>query len=326
MQSRKLNIVAKIPVRQSNWETDDEDSLSYKEYKRFLQEITLLPTVLGFKAFINHSKDDKPLEKDISLSITKTKKRSEPILILSFNVYEFEMKYGKSSHVYLSNYIVKKISILSSLTYATSITFLPGFVYCNSSKSGKTDFMIHSFEDSYIDSVDYKWPTYEILSFEKVLSWLNKYQISLDTTSKNKASRAINAVSYLINDSNLEHSKSHLFWAMLGIEALYASGSSNILTQIKEKVNIVLGEPKEFKNRLSKLYNFRSRLVHGDIDFSSRLGEDDWDDFEKEYYDQVSFATSILLASIKKLIAKDLTEFNFEIVLKENLNSNLVNS
>lgn len=111
---------------------------------------------------------------------------------------------------------------------------------------------------------------------------------------------------------------------MLGIEALLIEGNQSITDQFRQKSILILGEPKEFKKKLSKLYDYRSKLIHGRHDIFPRFYKDysyvmNENHVDKggtlEYFEQLNFATSILLALIRELIIakKDCFEFEFQL-------------
>jgi hypothetical protein len=99
---------------------------------------------------------------------------------------------------------------------------------------------------------------------------------------------------------------------MLGLETLYARGNQNISEQIRTKVMLVFGEPAEFKKKLGKLYEYRSRLVHGDTDIPAKFSRD-FQKFSPEYWNYLGFGSSILIASLRTLIHWDILAFQFDL-------------
>lgn len=209
------------------------------------------------------------------------------------------------------DHIVVKLVLIINLTYATKVDFLRGIIISNNDKYiGKTEIILSTLDYAYEHSIKIKWPKLSGLNLSDTIKWYNKNNIHLDSISKNKLHRAINAFSYQFSKL-LEKDTDILFWTMLGIETLLAEDANNITNQIKIKSSIILGEPKEYKKKLGKLYGYRSRFVHGDIDFPAKFGMD-IDNFEEEYWDYLHFASSILIALIRNLIAEDKNEFKFE--------------
>lgn len=218
-------------------------------------------------------------------------------------------------NVYLVNRYLTRLNMIANLSYSTNIDFLPGIVLSDTKEFfGKTNVIICSVMEAYEHSSKMNWPKIKNLSFHETIDWFHKYEIHPNFISKNRAHRAINAFSQLIGDLKSKDT-SVLFWVMLGIESLLADGSQGITKQINDKSILILGEPKEYKKKLNKLYDYRSRLVHGDLDIFPSFYTD-FESFEVEYNDFLSFAISILIALIRELISKRNDKFEFELKLK----------
>lgn len=215
---------------------------------------------------------------------------------------------------YHLNSLIQRLSLIIILSYQTSVDFLSGVIYSDMNEfAGRTDFICNNIGYSYRHADLVKWPTIKKISINETIGWFKKYSIHPNQISKNNLHRAINALTYIISDLK-EDTSSQLFWIVLGIEALLAEGNKDILNQIKVKSSLVLGQPQEYKKKLNKLYDYRSRLIHGDFDIFPKF-HSDYVAFSKEYYEYVEFATSILLALIKELIHKQDDSFKFELKL-----------
>ncbi|WP_162427666.1 HEPN domain-containing protein [Pontibacter pudoricolor] len=207
--------------------------------------------------------------------------------------------------------IISKLSLLISLTYATKVDFLEGVILSNDhSYLGKSEILLSTIDYAYEHALKVGWPKITTLELSKTLAWFKDNSLHTDGCSKNKLHRAINAFSYQFSALH-EHDTSILFWTVLGIEALLAEGNTNIMNQIKIKSSIILGQPLDYKKKLDKLYNYRSRFVHGEINFPPKFS-DDYDNFEIEYWDYLHFATSILISLIRYLISENKVEYRFE--------------
>lgn len=162
------------------------------------------------------------------------------------------------------------------------------------------------------------WPKIDQMEIIKVWDYIKNVTFILTKKSESKIESGLNAFSYLIED-NLESMQS-LFWAMSGIEALYAEGEIGIGYQIDVKAKVFLGEPKEYKNILKKLYNFRSKFIHGAMRIPIHdgwLSNDNQDEFDEEFYKMECLATRLLTATLQNIIKKDLRKFDFEFKLIE---------
>ncbi|MCW3082792.1 MAG: hypothetical protein JWP12_158 [Bacteroidetes bacterium] len=169
-------------------------------------------------------------------------------------------------------------------------------------------------------SLEKKWPVFEQLNIHKTWSWyLTKaFPKGIDEISSTNLSRAINAFTYLYQENISEQER--LFWTMVGIESLYVGGKEAIGEQVRKKAQIFLGEIKEFKKRLTKMYDYRSAFVHGSKDFPGYFhihdGLDTFDKFIEDSEDPVQVAKSLLLATLQKMAKYELDDLEFEYILK----------
>lgn len=308
----------------------------YPEYIRFLNNFNKISDTSLLQKQIDNYEPQYQQIKKITFAVIYSsrfkKKEDKRIKELSKKHHFFQVEYVEDylliditfinelreadeySNIIL-NFILSRFALLLNLTYATKIDLLPGAIYSNDNKFlGKTEIILSSLDFAYEEQLKTRWPKTYGLDLTQTLEWYSSNNLHTDFNSRNKLHRAINSFSYQFSRM-LEKDTSILFWTMLGIEALLAEGNTNIINQIKVKTSLILGEPTEFKKRLDKLYNYRSRFVHGDIDFPAKFSSD-YDNFESEYYNYLSFATSILLSLIRTLIIQNKSEFNFEYRLK----------
>jgi len=157
--------------------------------------------------------------------------------------------------------------------------------------------------------------------FKKTILWVENYQNQTDSVSDDKIGRALNAFSYMFNDRGGEGDDgTELFWIMVGLESLYAKGNKDIVTQVNSKSQFFLGQRKEFKKSFQDLYDYRSRLVHGELNFSHKfLLVDNTDKIFNHWmklYDNQNLAVAVLVASFQKLILSNRTSLDFEMKYK----------
>lgn len=230
-------------------------------------------------------------------------------LEISFTLKRFHQQIGEI----IINNILSRFSLIIHLAYNLKIDFLPGIIFnANNTKRliGKTEFIMNNLDLAYLHALNMKWPIIKQPTFEQTINWFQSNNFHPSNISQSKVQRAINAFSY--NFSNLyEKDTAQLFWTMIGIESLLAEGPNNIIAQIRSKTSLILGEPKEFKKKLNNLYDYRSRLVHGALDFPAKFSSD-YDNFESKYWDYSKFGVSILIALVKELIIANEQEFKFE--------------
>jgi hypothetical protein len=318
-------MITYIPIRGPEIsELDDE-------YERFLNDFRLFTETNDIKKLVDNETAYQTIE-FLKFTIIKSSKATDredkeikiitdkyPFLKTDYieEVLKIELSYEEGhreddNFASISlNFMLSKLALIVNLTYATKIDFLPGIIFSENNKYlGKTEIILSSLDYAYEHSLKIGWPQVTHLKLQDTVTWYNINNLHPDSNSKNKLHRAINSFSYQFSRL-LEKDTSILFWTMLGIEALLAEGSNNIIGQIKVKSSIILGEPVEYKRKLDKLYNYRSRFVHGDINFPAKFSSD-YENFEQEYWEYLHFSTSILIALIRNLIVNNKNAFQFE--------------
>jgi hypothetical protein len=277
-------------------ELDQSKKTLWDIYKRYRRD----ETILKFSATINF--DDKYYEEIESSDISSN---------------DFYLKYVLSD-----SFEKRYYDFLISLDIARMGAFHHGIglMFINKIFIKKlTDLRFPSTE-VLADALEKKWPVFESLDILKTWNWyLTKVSpAGIDELSTNHLSRAINAFSHLYSSDASEIE--NLFWSMVGIEALYVRGKEGIGEQVKRKAQVFLGEIKEFKNRLTKMYDYRSGFVHGDKDFPSFFhihdGLKSYDKYINEYSDALSISQALLIATIQKMAKLELCELNFKYVLE----------
>ena len=302
------------------------------EYQRLLREILLINQDKYFIKLLDFGQEHDVIEQ-ITFSLIPYSKEEEVLneeIVRLSEIYKFlrvdlvselleinlkfkEERYETSSGIVM-DFIIKKLSLILHLTFSTKIDFLDGLILSEKNIFlGKTELLLNNIDYAFEHSLKIKWPIIKSLSLNNTIKWFEDNNLKLEGNSGNKLHRAINAFSYVFSKI-FEKDTSNLFWTMLGIETLLAEGSNNIISQIKIKSTLILGEPQEYKKKLNKLYDYRSRFVHGDIDFPAKFSSD-YEMFESEYWDYLYFSTSILLALIRELIVQGKSEFKFEYIM-----------
>jgi hypothetical protein len=213
---------------------------------------------------------------------------------------------------------VINLLILSNIARPGGIKTREGLVFLDREKyeSFPSIFSIH--RESLDDIKTLKWPVYKSLDLLDVWQWIEGKKISFRSHSKTKVDRALNAFTYLFKDS-LENIVFDLFWSLIGIEALYCTSKDGISEQIYEKVQLVLGPVTESKKKVKSMYNFRSRLIHGDLNIPPNYFEyedEDEEKFQEELFDATILAVAILTVTLQELIVKNESELKFKYILE----------
>ena len=112
-----------------------------------------------------------------------------------------------------------------------------------------------------------------------------------------------------------------MLWSLVGIEALYTKGEAGLAEQVKHKSQAFLGRQDAYKKEIAKMYDFRSRFVHGDLDFPGYLTPYESEGAERRYQEGLKasndLATAVLVASIQELIRRDCKGLDFSYAVGE---------
>ncbi|MBU0906421.1 MAG: hypothetical protein KKF57_14600 [Firmicutes bacterium] len=204
------------------------------------------------------------------------------------------------------------LSNFGSLTVDEYVIFQDSSVYEIGGK--KLDYKI--FFEAKRSSMEWQYPTLYEIGIQDVWDWLIKRKDFLYGFSQTAVTRAlINLGEISFSDPNMK-----LFRAVMGIEGLYTKGKSNLLEQVREKTQILLGKQEQYKKLYSNMYDFRSKFIHGELNFPATVNidfsknvESHSEDLKKATY----FAILLLGASIQQLIIRDWHGIQFEYVVSD---------
>lgn len=111
-------------------------------------------------------------------------------------------------------------------------------------------------------------------------------------------------ISALFNALNREENETVLYLC-IAIENLFINGNNNISSQLQKRIGIVI--PQIDQKAIKKIYNLRSKLVHGERTLSILASYKELEnDPERDEAIQLLFA--VLIETIKKLINSNATE------------------
>lgn len=208
---------------------------------------------------------------------------------------------------------IKNLQLAVQIAMPGEIDFGKGGFYVSGRKANAIDDGITFFALFVNDASVVGWPTFERYEIVRVLDWLYRLPGFPEGEPMSRVGRAVTALSYLAFE---KESGLQAVWAIVGLEALYAKGTSGKAEQILSKSECLLGAPKTPKT-LKAIYDYRSRLLHGDKSVPLKhWGFIDWLDSRKnsffgESVDIITDATGILVASIQQLIKRDWQELTF---------------
>ncbi len=167
-----------------------------------------------------------------------------------------------------------------------------------------------------------KWPKLSSIGVLDAWNWLNSSNVIENGIGKNSVGRALAAFSQLTTESSSEDSTLNIIWALLGLEAIYTKGNLGLKEQLVLKTEVPLGKREENKKAFGQMYDFRSRLVHGDIDIPLRYtpydGASEFENFHSDLYESSDIAIATLIATFQKLIQNNWKELEFQYSISGN--------
>ncbi|MFN8475909.1 MAG: hypothetical protein U0822_27285 [Anaerolineae bacterium] len=223
--------------------------------------------------------------------------------------------------VHVFNKIVYDIFISANIARPGSIEYGKGVIVQDGQQRMHTDSMsVSPLRDAVRYSGVMGWPGITHVAVNDVWAWLMRQEGFVTGFGGGSVSRALNAFSHLF-DPFSDYQPIRLFWALVGIEALYTKGQGGLMEQVKEKSQVLLGSQQKHKKLISRMYDFRSRFVHGDLDFPGIYELWDADDRSMKYFDELVKATelaeAILVATFQELIRRNWIELHFFYEVRE---------
>jgi len=217
--------------------------------------------------------------------------------------------------------LIANICMIGSIDYCDSVVMLNNNY--DDSKLERID--VWSLQRAYELITKYNWPINNDLSFIDGWNWHEKHLSYFDGFSINKTNRALNALSRIFTfDQHAQDFSNELLWAMIGIEALLTDGKGGILEQVKLKLAILFNNSTpHIRKIINRMYNYRSRFVHGDIDFQSFGYSYDATECFIKYTDEqmevVNISIAILVCTLQYVIKNNWSGIKFESIVKNDI-------
>jgi hypothetical protein len=159
------------------------------------------------------------------------------------------------------------------------------------------------------------WPRLETVAIQDTWRWYVKRRDMLDGFDGTSMGRALCAFSRLFEHTTQDEPM-QLLWALVGLESLYGQGQSGLAQQLRDKAQAFLGKQVDFKKKVTDMYHFRSRFVHGDLDFPGLclLGDarDTVARFDGDLLDAIAVAVALLAATLQEVIRRDWDGLTFD--------------
>jgi hypothetical protein len=184
---------------------------------------------------------------------------------------------------------------------------------------GKTIYALHGQnphllrEHSLLKKSYDGWPPLCPLEIAKVWDWAQRQEGFSGGFGGGPLGRALNAYTLFFGYPAVDEIAA-LFWAMIGIESLYTRGKQAISKQLREKIWAFLGKQEGTTQIIWRMYDFRSKFVHGCCDFAGRDSDaEPPTESDDKLLEASSLAVAILAATLQKLAAKDWSDLDFPV-------------
>lgn len=190
-----------------------------------------------------------------------------------------------------------------------------GLVYVDGILYKQTEMLINDFKEVFIFTKKTKWPTLEHLEIRDVWEWITKNKGFLDGIGGSPIDRALTALTHLYGSGNSNEGMD-LFFTMIGLEALYCSSNNGVKEQLVEKAQVFLGTQNEYKKLFKGMYDYRSKFIHGGLNFPGKYyifdGSDEFDKYLRESYEVTLMAQSVLIATIQQLSKRQMSKLEYK--------------
>lgn len=265
-----------------------------------LQIIPILEDAISFEINVPNNYNNIEIKSEKLLSETEKVSIFESVIV---NLFKAE---------------IWKLLILSQIAKPGSIKLREGRIYINSRFYGGFPAFSSVHRESIDDILSLKWIKYYSLNISDIYKWFDENNFSFKRHSASSIERALNAFTHLFGgrSSGLIFD---LLWSLVGIESLYCSGKEGLSEQIFNKTQIYLGPMTDFKKRIKQMYDFRSRLVHGDMNippYYYNNTDSEHDLYSDKLYDSSVLAVSILTITLQKMIVENKNKLIFKTIVE----------
>jgi len=160
-----------------------------------------------------------------------------------------------------------------------------------------------------------QWPLIHSLDIWQTWEWVNNFPSFFRNLSKCKIGRALNAYTQLFHTSfSIETTVSDFFWSMIALEAIYTDSHTGVNQALFDKIFLVLGKPTNFHKQIKEIYNYRSRLLHGQLEIPGKFSYDNDDediDRHLKLVDSEDSSVCLIVATLQYLVMNNIKEIEF---------------
>jgi hypothetical protein len=258
-----------------------------------------------------------PDDKYLSISATVSLKKAARVRLTptvsdgeEHGLYELLARDAFVKQVY-DLLVLTNISRIGSIEIDRSILLRSGEVYCFDPLPVIDAWAL---QRAAVLAESIGWPKLCELSIAEAWRWFTTREGFREGLGGGPTGRAFNAVSRILEPTDSDEAMK-LVWALIGIEAVYVKGKVSIMEQVREKVQAFLGKQETYKKKIVEMYDFRSRFIHGDLDFPGLFvfadGHPAAERYHSDQFESVNMAVAILVATIQELILRDWSGIDF---------------
>lgn len=199
---------------------------------------------------------------------------------------------------------VRNLLLLANVAYPGAISLESGFALLNDTVISRPEGLYtEDFHMAVEAASTANWPHFHKLTIADGWKWLSKSGCIEDGIGVGRLGRAWAALTHISKRSLQQDDSLDLVWILLGLEALYTKGNIGVKDQLVTKTQVLLGERRTHIKAFGAMYDFRSRLLHGDIDiplrFSPWNATDDFSKYDKDLHSSTALSLAVLIATLQ---------------------------
>lgn len=219
---------------------------------------------------------------------------------------------------------INSFLLLCNILRPGSLSADSGYAFTRKQQCGRTAAFFAEDLFSAVESAQQLgWPRFYKPTLLQGWNWMRTSGALVDGIGVGRLGRSLAALSHLTAPDLRETSSIELVWVLLGLEALYSRGNVGLKDQLLGKSEALLGPRTENKRAFGAVYDFRSRLLHGDVDLPLRFTEfnavQKFEDYHTELWRNEKLALAVLLATLQWMVVAKVKELNFEYALSSGM-------
>jgi hypothetical protein len=166
-----------------------------------------------------------------------------------------------------------------------------------------------------LNDLEKVWPKLHQPKLVDVVKWIKKISAFNPPVATTRLQRTFAAFTYVLRHRHMESEGELLFRAMQGLEAFYCDGVGDLRKQLADKTQVWLGLTQSPSNIVGKLYDLRSKYVHGSAAMPYAVSIEDPDEHApstmREFYDGVELATRLLVATLQRCVTEQIQDIKW---------------